>query len=177
MAAAIIRGMSTSSLSRQGLVAAFVTTLGTVGCGGSPSKPPSEPGQGGAASQETPGSEAEQCLSDARADREPGRTEGKIGVSHILVRHTGLKDPRGATRTAGQACLRALTALRKLTEGELSWPDAVSTYSDSPSDDLGRVAYDELSTSFANAAFTLDIDELSYVVESDRGFHVIWRTE
>ncbi len=118
------------------------------------------------------------CLADARAPR-VGETKarGKIGVRHILVRHSALKDSRGATRTPEQACLRALDALQQLTAGGLEWGEAVSMYSDASTDDLGRVAYEDLNASFASAAFRLEIDQLSYVVESDRGFHVIWRTE
>ena len=117
-------------------------------------------------------------MADARAAR-AGETKagGKIGVRHILVRHSALKDSRGATRTPEQACLRALDALQQLTAGGLEWGEAVSTYSDASTDDLGRVAYEDLNVSFASAAFRLDVDQLSYVVESDRGFHVIWRTE
>ena len=42
---------------------------------------------------------------------------------------------------------------------------------------LGSVSKSDLDPTFANAAFSLDVNELSHVVETDRGFHVIVRTE
>jgi parvulin-like peptidyl-prolyl isomerase len=70
--------------------------------------------------------------------------------------------------------LRALEALRAL-EGGASWSSAVADYNDAADDALGRVTREELTPSFAEAAFSLEVDQLSYVVETDRGFHVILR--
>ena len=103
----------------------------------------------------------------------------KISVSHILVRHVELPRPEGATRSRGQACLRALQALNKLKDGA-AWAEVVEEYSDAPGPnhgDLGRVSKDDLDPSFAAAAFSLEVSEISYVVESFRGFHVIMRNE
>lgn len=117
----------------------------------------------------------QQCLQDAAAPREPDpNAPRRIELRHILVRHRDLSDPRGAERSAEQACLRALEALRTLEAGS-SWEDAVATYSDSNDDDLGRVSHDQLSSRFADAAFALEVNQLSYVVASDRGFHIILR--
>ena len=145
-------------------------------CGGStaPAEAPEE------AKSEQALSEGEQCLEDAAAEREPkaGAPE-QIGVSHILVRHADLERPQGATRTREEACLRALEALKKL-QGGADWDAVVQEYSDAAgatAGALGTVARDELDPSFADAAFTLDSEQLSYVVESPRGFHIILRTE
>jgi parvulin-like peptidyl-prolyl isomerase len=51
----------------------------------------------------------------------------------------------------------------------------MAKFSDSKSSSLGRVALEDLSPGFAEAAFALDVDTVSYVVESDRGFHIILR--
>jgi parvulin-like peptidyl-prolyl isomerase len=75
--------------------------------------------------------------------------------------------------------VRALKALDALKAGT-AWADAVEEYSDAPGPnhgDLGRVSREDLDPSFAAAAFSLDVSEISYVVESFRGFHVIMRTE
>ena len=100
-------------------------------------------------------------------------------MSQIVVRHAELAHPDGATRTRGQACLRALEALTKLKDGA-KWDDVVKEYSDSPgpsAGSLGSVTKEDLDPSFAAAAFALDVNEVSYVVESYRGFHVIMRTD
>jgi parvulin-like peptidyl-prolyl isomerase len=75
--------------------------------------------------------------------------------------------------------LRALKALGKLKDGA-AWDEVVDTYSDAAGPNhgaLGRVSKEDLDPSFAAVAFSLDVNEISYVVESFRGFHVIVRTE
>jgi parvulin-like peptidyl-prolyl isomerase len=42
-------------------------------------------------------------------------------------------------------------------------------------DRLGAVRQEDLEQSFANAAFALEPNQLSYVVKSNRGFHIILR--
>jgi peptidyl-prolyl cis-trans isomerase NIMA-interacting 1 len=127
-----------------------------------------------------PLSKAEQCLADATAPRTPSSgSPTSVGVRHILVRHAELHHPRGATRSRADACLRALEALEAL-QGGASWEEAVDRYSDAAGatyGDLGRIRPDEVKPPFADAAFSLDVDQLSYVVETDAGFHVILRTE
>ena len=119
-------------------------------------------------------------MEDAEAPREPKPDAPRsITVSQILVRHAGLKRPEGATRTAEEACLRALRALNALQSGA-SWDDVVREYSDAPGTgdgSLGRIKTDDVEPAFANAAFALDVDELSYVVKTDRGFHIILRRD
>lgn len=140
----------------------------------SPSKPTAESPSG--SEERSPG---QKCLMDAAAPRTPPPdAPSKIDVSHILVRHAELDRPEGATRTREEACLRALEALGAI-EKSGDWNQAVTDYSDSGQESggaLGRVGRDEVTKPFGDAAFSLDVNELSYVVESDRGFHVILRT-
>jgi parvulin-like peptidyl-prolyl isomerase len=120
------------------------------------------------------------CLEQAGLAREPRQdAPEKITISHVLVRHADLKRAEGATRTRGQACLRADEAREKLLAGA-EWADVVKEYSDAgqaTGGSLGTVGKDELEATFANAAFALGAGELSHVVETERGFHVIVRTE
>jgi peptidyl-prolyl cis-trans isomerase NIMA-interacting 1 len=119
----------------------------------------------------------QQCLEDAAAPRlPPTDAPARITVAHILVRHAGLDDPRGASRSRETACLRALDALQALKDGG-DWAEVARQYSDSKDDALGRVSRDDLTRAFANAAFSLEVNQLSYVVESDRGFHIILRQD
>lgn len=136
-------------------------------CGGSPGAPPP------ATPKNTKG---QACLTDAATIvAAPPNAPGHVELKHILVRHAELGDPKGATRSKEAACLQALAALEALQAGKLDWSEAVTQYSDSKDDDLGRVSQDELDPAFAGAAFSLEVDQLSYVVESKRGYHVILR--
>jgi parvulin-like peptidyl-prolyl isomerase len=112
------------------------------------------------------------------AGAEGGRAP-RIEVAHILVRHADSRAAEGATRTKGAACLRALAALDALKAGQ-EWEAVYAEYSDEKSateGNLGSVSKDDLDPTFAAAAFALDVNELSYVVETERGFHVIVRLE
>lgn len=152
----------------------YLVGLALLDCAGSKPAGQAPSGVATAAMNQSPGA---RCLEDAAAIPEPRPGMPlKIQVSQILVRHAELDDPRGATRTREQACLRALEALHALQAGA-EWDETVKKYSDSPASDLGRVAKDDLAPGFAETAFTLDINQLSYVVESSRGFHVILRTQ
>jgi peptidyl-prolyl cis-trans isomerase NIMA-interacting 1 len=143
------------------------------GCGGTQTRETSAKGASGSNAEKD-------CLSAAASHSEPrADAPSHIVVSHVLVRHADLARPEGATRTRGQACLRALEALNNLKDGA-EWADVVKGYSDAPGPNagsLGRVTQEDLDPSFAAAAFSLDVNEISYVVESYRGFHVIIRKE
>lgn len=124
-----------------------------------------------------PQSKGAACLADARPASElPRDAPARIEVRHILVRHSELSDPKGSSRSREAACLQALQALEALQSGTLDWDAAVTRFSDTQEHDLGRVGIDDLNPDFAGAAFALEVDQLSYVTETDRGFHVILRT-
>ncbi len=165
--------MKSGSWGRRSCLTAVFTAHLLFCCGGAQTK--------GTSAKSGSGSDAEKdCLAAAAAHSTPkADAPDHITVSHILVRHAELARPEGATRSRGQACLRALEALNKLKAGA-EWADVVKQYSDAPgpnSGGLGRVTKDDLDPSFAAVAFSLDVDEISYVVESYRGFHVIIRND
>lgn len=152
-----------------------------VACGGAPS--------GGAASAASPASKAsgesagERCLANADAKRERNPSEpDKITVKHVLVRYAGAKHaPETVTRTREEACLRAEEALTKLKEG-VSFPEVVARYSDESGaatreGSLGTIARGDVAPAFADAAFELKMKEVSEVVETPFGFHIILRVE
>lgn len=123
-------------------------------------------------------SEGSRCIDRARAPRKPPvDAPERMDLGQILVRHAGVRDAKGATRTREEACLRAEEARQKLLSGS-DWDSVFKDYSDSQGATQG-VLYDvtqgSLEPAFADAAFSLQVDELSYVVETKRGFHVIWR--
>jgi len=126
---------------------------------------------------------AEMCLLTAAAKRarfsgEPAR----ITVKHILVKHKTAKNPApGVNRTREEACLRALEVRDKI-RGGADFDALVKEYSEelgavSRGGSIGSVERKDLAKPFADAAFELGVRQLSDVVESESGFHVIVRTE
>jgi len=146
--------------------------VAAVGCGGS------APGAKSEASDAnlTPG---QQCLKTANAPRQlPDQVPAKLALSHILIRHKELRPSEAVDRTREQACLLAQEAREALLSGE-EWSAVVKKYSDAglaTNGSLGTVSRDELDEAFGNAAFGLKEQEVSHVVETKRGFHVIIRT-
>lgn len=123
-------------------------------------------------------SEGSRCIDRARTARKPPiDAPERMDLGQILVRHAGVRDAKGATRTREEACLRAEEAREKLLSGG-DWDSVFSEYSDAQGASQGMlydVTQGSLEPAFADAAFSLKVDELSYVVETKRGFHIIWR--
>ncbi len=123
------------------------------------------------------------CLANASAKRARFSGEpAKITVRHVLVKYTGSKggDP-SAKRTREEACLRAIEARDKLREGA-DFDEVVKQYSDEPGAAtrggvVGSVERKDLAKPFADAAFELSVNQMSDVVETEFGFHVIFRSE
>jgi NIMA-interacting peptidyl-prolyl cis-trans isomerase 1 len=146
-------------------------------CGGS-----IEPGRSaptGAASA----SPAEACLETATATRPSPKADSlPITVRHVLVKHSGARNPDPASsRTREQACLRAMQA-RDAVLGGLAFDDAVARFSDEPGAAsrgglVGEVRPAELHPSVAAAAFELERGQMSDVVESPSGFHLVLRSD
>jgi len=152
-----------------------------LGCGGAPSGGVSS----AASSASTTGGEsaAERCLATAGAKRERKPSEPlRITAKHVLVRYAGAKRaPATVTRTREQACLRAEEALTKLKEGT-SFADVVRDYSEESGaatreGTIGTIERADVAPPFADAAFELNAGEVSQVVETSFGFHVILRVE
>jgi hypothetical protein len=148
-------------------------------CGGNqpPKAAGSDPAEGGFETAET------RCLAIARAPRERQRGEPeRIVAKHILVKFAGARNAKpGITRSRGDACTRALEARTRLQAGE-DFAAIVAEYSDEPGaatrgGTVGSIARSDVAAPFADAAFELKAGEVSHVVETDFGYHIILRTE
>ncbi|WP_437627077.1 peptidylprolyl isomerase [Sorangium sp. So ce1151] len=149
-------------------------------CGAPQPPPPAPPDVAAPAEASDPSAAA--CLAAASAKREARAGEpARIGVKHVLVRHAGAERAEGATRTREEACLRAMAARDKI-RGGADFAEVVAAYSEeagatSRGGSLGTIERADVLPPFADAAFELDIHQLSDVVETRYGFHVIFRTE
>jgi NIMA-interacting peptidyl-prolyl cis-trans isomerase 1 len=150
-------------------------------CTGAP--PPKAEGEVKAAVPDAPATPAEKCLALATVARErkPGEPE-KIGVRHVLVKHKGSKNAVDTiVRSREEACLRALEARDKVLGGA-DFDAIVSEYSDEKGaaerrGSLGTVERKDVVPPFADAAFELTVGQMSDVVETESGFHLILRSE
>jgi parvulin-like peptidyl-prolyl isomerase len=122
---------------------------------------------------------------DARLEAETAaiaKQPKEIGAKHILVMHDkSQKKPENVTRTREQAKKRAQEALLKI-RGGADFDEMVKEYSDEPGaaerqGDLGVFERSSMVKAFGDAAFSLKVGEVSELVETPYGFHVIKRTE
>jgi len=155
----------------------------TCACAGAPPPKPeaaAEPGSGAPGEITTP---AGKCLALASTPRERKASEPeKVGVRHVLVKYKGAKNAAETIeRSREDACLRALEARDKVLGGA-DFDAIVGEYSDEAGaagrrGSLGTLPRSELAPPFADAAFELTVGQMSDVVETDFGFHLIVRNE
>lgn len=106
----------------------------------------------------------------------------EISASHILIQYKGaLHAGPNITRTKAQARALAEKVLAKARAGE-DFAKLAAKYSDEPGaaergGALGHFSRDEMVPQFSNAAFKLKVGQISGVVETPFGFHIIKRTE
>jgi hypothetical protein len=106
----------------------------------------------------------------------------EISAQHLLVMYQGSKSAaRSIKRSKEEARIRATEALDAIKRGQ-DFDKVVSAYTDEPGGAarrgaLGRFSRDKMVKAFSDAAFALKVGEISPVVESPFGFHVIRRIE
>lgn len=105
-----------------------------------------------------------------------------VTASHILVAYSGaMRADPSITRTKEVAKQRAEQILAKARKGD-DFAKLADDASDDPSakrnhGSLGRFTREQMVKPFADAAFALRPGEVSALVETPFGFHVIKRTE
>jgi peptidyl-prolyl cis-trans isomerase NIMA-interacting 1 len=105
-----------------------------------------------------------------------------IIAQHVLVAYRGAKRaPKGVARSKTEAKARAQEALAKIRAGS-PFEDVVKQYSDDAGSadrmgSVGKFRRADMDPAFSSAAFALKPSEVSDVVETPFGFHVIKRTQ
>lgn len=137
---------------------------------------------GGGLSVEAPVRVAAEEAKEERDRRIIASQPSQVAARHVLVMHVDSNaKPESVTRTREEARVRAQEVLLKI-RGGASFEDMVKQYTDEPggaerNGDLGVFDRSTMVKPFADAAFALKVGEVSEVVETKYGFHVIKRTE
>ena len=111
-------------------------------------------------------------------------TPDEIGAQHLLVMHkAGQRAPANIQRTKEEAKKRADEAAAKIKKGA-NFDEVVKEYTDEPGSatkqppgTLGVFKKGQMVPPFEQAAFALKVNEISGVVESPFGYHIIKRTK
>ncbi|MBN1479058.1 parvulin peptidyl-prolyl isomerase [candidate division KSB1 bacterium] len=103
----------------------------------------------------------------------------EITVRHILIMYQGsMRAPESVTRTREEAKALAEEILQMIKEGG-DFAEFAAQYSDGPTKVRGGLlspfGRGVMSQPFEDAAFALKRDEVSDVVETEFGFHIIKR--
>lgn len=161
-----------------GLVACLALSGLAVGCVVTTYEGPSEPPRVAPAIVEP---EASESVASSATPKELGEPL-EIAAEHILIQYRGAKGaPPNITRTKAQALARAQKVLKKARAGE-DFVKLVDKYSDEPGaaarqGSVGHFTRDMMVKAFSDAAFKLKVGQISGVVETPFGFHIIKRTE
>ncbi|XP_021966286.1 putative peptidyl-prolyl cis-trans isomerase dodo [Folsomia candida] len=120
------------------------------------------------------------------AERSSGGGPQTIQASHILVKHRDSRRPSSwrddnITRTKEEA-LDILAGYRdSIKSGDVSFAELATKYSDCSSakrgGDLGPFGRGAMQKPFEDATFALKVGEMSDIVETDSGVHLILRTD
>jgi parvulin-like peptidyl-prolyl isomerase len=103
----------------------------------------------------------------------------KIGASHILLMYEGSMRST-ATRSRDEA-LTKIQSLKDELDAGGDFADLAAKSSDCPSGQqggrLGTFGRGQMVPAFDESAFGLDIGEVSGIVETPFGYHLLYRTE
>ncbi|XAR73789.1 Peptidylprolyl isomerase [Bertholletia excelsa] len=128
-----------------------------------------------------------------RTDKHKKKTKmsssDKVRASHILIKHQGSrrraswKDPEGSviSTTTRDSAVSQLKSLRDdIVSGKTKFEDVAARHSDCSSakrgGDLGSFGRGQMQKPFEQAAFALKVGEISDIVDTDSGVHIIMRT-
>ena len=106
----------------------------------------------------------------------------EVSASHILISYKGADRADSKITRTKQAAKKEAERIRGLIINEgMDFAEMAKKHSDGPSGpkggDLGKFKFEVMAQAFSEAAFALEVGEVSEVVETGFGFHVIKRTD
>ena len=115
-------------------------------------------------------------------EKEQGDKPEEVQASHILISFQGAdRADADISRSKEEAKAEAERIRTLIVDDGKDFAEMAKEHSDGPSStkggDLGKFKFDVMAKPFSEAAFALGIDEVSEVVETGFGFHVIKRTK
>ena len=117
-------------------------------------------------------------ITDRKIEQETKEIEANVSARHILVAYQGAERAgTDVTRTKEEALARIQEVQTKLNEGG-SFEDLAKEYTDDATGkdnggDLGIFGKGQMTQAFEDAAFALDVNGVSEVVETEFGYHLI----
>jgi protein-disulfide isomerase len=111
----------------------------------------------------------------------PGAEPERVAIKHILVTYAGARNaPSGSNRSETQARDRAQRILGRVREPGSDFTAMILRFSDDPNaardrGDMGLVPQGRLEGALDRVAFTLRVGEISEVIATDEGFHILQR--
>ena len=167
-------------------MALFVVTFGLLACDDKKQTPAADTNTNTNASATpsvaAPAPTAAPSASASAAAAAPKVVPDAIAAQHVLVAYKGAKGaPKTVTRSKADAKKRAEEVVTKAKSGA-DFSALAAEYSDDPGSkermgSVGKFTRDKMVKPFSDAAFALSVDEVSDVVESEFGFHVIKRNQ
>ncbi|OEJ65201.1 peptidylprolyl isomerase [Magnetovibrio blakemorei] len=101
-----------------------------------------------------------------------------VSASHILLMYAG--SMRSSASRSKDEAKQQIEALKAELDGGASFADLAKEHSDCPSGadggSLGTFGKGQMVREFEETTFAMDVDQISDVVETDFGYHLIQRT-
>ena len=112
--------------------------------------------------------------------------DGQVRVSHLLIKNNQSRKPKswksadGITRTRDESIQILKKHLERILSGEVKLSELAITESDCSSHDrggdLGFFSKGQMQPPFEEAAFNLHVGEVSNIIETNSGVHILQRT-
>lgn len=115
-------------------------------------------------------------------DPTPETIPERVAAQHVLIAYRGAKNTPPSIKRSKTAAKQLAEEVRQKATSGAKFEALVAEFSDDPESksrlgSVGMFTPDKMVKPFSDAAFALKVNEISQVVESDFGFHVIKRNQ